>query len=261
MIFDVVLPIAFFIFIAIVVFLYTKLEKKIKKLFGGETKLGKRDVLLLILAMGIMTTVVAFIPNLALQIFYVSVFSYTLFSFAYLSMRKWYVAIVPPILFVASYLFFWNTLTFNIFAFALASITIMYLGTLFSWKTTLIFAGLLTVLDFIQVFITGFMGQLAEKAVFQLKLPVVIMLPTYPAGGSIILGLGDIFLTGLLALQSLSRDGLRAGIITAGAISVALFIFEIVEFNTRYFTYFPATIVVLLGWLLGMGIIRLTRKM
>ena len=124
----------------------------------------------------------------------------------------------------------------------------------------MIFAGLLTALDVVQVFITGLMGQLAEKAVFQLSLPVVIMLPTYPTTGRIILGLGDIFLSGLLSLQSMSRQGVRAGIITAVTIGVAMFFFEVVEFNTKYFTYFPATIVVLLGWLAGMGIARLTKK-
>ena len=258
--FDLVLPASLFAFVLLVIFLNKRLEKKIKSLFGGETKLSRRDVILLIAAMGIMVTVIALLPNLAIQILYISVFSYTLFSFAYLSSRKWYVAVLPPALFVASYLLYWNLLTFNAFAFVLACIVTIYMASLFSWKTTLIFAGLLTALDVVQVFVTGLMGQLAEKAVFQLSLPVVIMLPTYPSTGKIILGLGDIFLSGLLSIQSFKSKGLRAGIISSVTISFAFFLFEIVGFNTTYFTYFPATIVVLAGWLLGTGITRITKR-
>jgi len=60
-------------------------------------------------------------------------------------------------------------------------------------------------------------------------------------------------------LSAKGSKGLRAGIISSVTIGFAFFLFEIVEFNTTYFTYFPATIVVLAGWLLGVGITRIAK--
>ena len=257
---DVVLPITLLAFFLAIIFIYRKLEKKIKLLFEKEMKLRRRDVVLLVLLMGLTITVMAFVPDRVLQVFYVSALSSLLFSFTYNILKKWYFAVFPPAIFVLSYLFFWNLITFNVFAFTLAGIVIVNLSVIFTWKTTLIFAGLLTTLDIFQVFITGFMGELAEKAVFNLQLPVVIMIPTYPTNGRFILGLGDILLSGLLAMQGMLKQGRRSGILAAFAIGIAMFVFEIVELNTSYFRYFPATVVVLLGWLLGLGFTKLAAK-
>jgi len=257
---DIVLPITLLAFVLAIMSIYRKLEKKIKLLFEKETKLRRRDVVLLILLMGLMVTVMALVPDRVLQVFYVSAFSYLLCSFTYNILKKWYLAVFPPTIFVLSYLFFWNLITFNVFAFTFAGIVIVYLSVFFTWKTTLVFAGLLTALDIFQVFGTGFMGELAEKVVFNLQLPVVIMIPAYPANGRIMLGVGDIFLSGLLAIQSMLKQGRSSGILTPIAIGIAMFVFEIVELNTSYFKYFPATVVVLLGWLLGLGFTKLVAK-
>lgn len=253
--FDIVLPVSLFMFIVIAAFMYQKLENKIKSMFGEETKLGKREIVLMILAMGLVVTVVAFMPSRAIQIMYVSVLSYILFSFTYIAIGKWYIAIFPPIAFVLSYLLYWNILAFNLFAMTIACITTIYLGTLFSWKTITIYAILLTILDIFQVFGTGFMGQAAEK-VLELSIPIMVLLPTYPIDGLIVLGLGDILLAGLLSLQMTLKHGPKAGIITAFTISVAMFLFEVVAFNTTYFTYFPATVVILFGWAASLGAAR-----
>lgn len=256
---DMVLPISLFAFLAVIIFVYHRFKDRLKTLFGGA-KVGKRDVVFLVLVIGVMVTILALIPSLAVQVLYIAIFSYTLLSFTFMFSRKWYIAVLPPILFVLSYFFFWNLLTFNVLAFTIASIIIIQFSNLFTWKTTVIFAGLLMLVDVTQVFLTGLMGQLAEKAVFELGLPVVIMLPTYPTMGRIILGLGDIFLSGLLSLQNLFEKGRISGLLTAATIGIAMFIFEIVEFNTEYFTFFPATIVVLSGWLAGTGITKLIEK-
>ena len=257
---DAVLPITLSAFVLVIMSVYGKLEKKIKLLFEKDMTLRRRDVVLLVLMMGVMVTVMALAPAHVLLVFYISSFSVLLFSCTYTILKKWYLAVFPPTIFVLSYLFFWNLITFNVFAFTFAGIGIVYLSGLFTWKTTLIFAGLLTALDIFQVFGTGFMGELAEKAVFNLQLPVVIMIPTYPANGGIILGLGDIFLSGLLVLQSMLRHGRRSATLIVIAIGIAMFVFEIVKLNTSYFSYFPATVVVLLGWLLGLGFAKLARK-
>ncbi|MFH0748376.1 MAG: hypothetical protein V1915_00395 [Candidatus Bathyarchaeota archaeon] len=257
---DLVLPIVLFAFLSGMVFLYPMLEPRLKRLLEGDTKLRNRDVLLLVLIMTLMITIFALIPSRIVQIVYVSLFSYSLFSFTFLTLKKRFIAVLPPLLFILSYLLFWNLLTFNIFAFILASIIILYSVNLFSWKTTLIFAALLTIVDVVQVFITGLMGQLAEKAVFELSLPIVIIIPTYPTIGRIILGLGDIFLSGLLSLQNMLKKGRTSGILTALLIGIAMLLFEVANFNTNYFTFFPATIIVLLGWLAGTGIAELLAK-
>ena len=258
--FDAVLPVTLSLFIIAVMFLYQRIEKNIRPLFEQDVKFRTRDVVLLVLIMGVMITVMALMPDKVLQIFYTASISYTLFTFTNNILKKWYLALLPPTIFILSYLYLWNIVTFNIFAFTFAAIVISYLTLFFNWKTTLIFAGLLTALDVFQVFITGFMGQLAEKAVFNLQLPVVIMIPTYPTTGRIILGIGDILLSGLLTNQNMQRKDRRSGILTAISIGIAVFVFELVELNADYFRYFPATVVVLLGWLLGLGLTKLSEK-
>jgi hypothetical protein len=259
--FDAVLPVTLSAFIIAVMFLFQRIEKDIRLLFEKDVKFQTRDVVILVAVMGVMITVMALVPDRVLQIFYTAAISYMLFSFTNNILKKWYLALAPPAIFVLCYLFMWNIITFNIFAFSFAAIVISYLTVFFNWKTTLVFAGLLTGLDVFQVFITGFMGQLAEKAVFNLQLPVVIMIPTYPTIGRIILGIGDILLSGLLTNQNMLRQGRRSGILTAMSIGIAMFVFELVELNADYFRYFPATIVVLLGWLLGLGLTRLCKKL
>jgi hypothetical protein len=258
--FDAVLPVTLSAFIIAVMFLYQRIEKNIRLLFEDDVKFRIRDVVILVLMMGVMITVMALVPDKVLQIFYTAAISYMLFSFTKNVLKKWYLALLPPAIFILCYLFMWNMITFNIFAFAFAAIVISYLSVFFTWKTTLIFAGLLTGLDIFQVFITGFMGELAEKAVFNLQLPVVIMIPTYPTTGRIILGIGDILLSGLLTNQNMQRQGRRSGILTAISIGIAMFVFELVELNADYFRYFPATVVVILGWLLSLGLTRLSAK-
>jgi hypothetical protein len=260
MIFDVVLPSVLFLFLVGMVFLYPKFNPMLNRLFKEDMKLRKRDVLLLVGVIALMITVLSLIPSLAVQILYLSLLSYSLFSFTFFALQKWYLAVVPPILFVAAYFEFWNLFTLNVFAFIFSGIIIIYTVHLFSWKTTLMFATLLTVVDVVQVFITGLMGQLAEKAVFELSLPVVIMLPTYPQMGRIILGLGDIFLAGLLVLQNTQKNGRTSGVLTALLIGLAMLIFEMVNFNTNIFRFFPATVIVLFGWLAGTGLTTLLEK-
>jgi len=211
---------------------------------------------LMVISMGLMVTAIVFIPKQAVQIIFITAYSYMMFSFTYIALRKWYVAVLPPIVFILFYYFYWEPLIFNLFVAIFAIIIPVYLGNLFSWKTTWIFAILLTIMDVIQVFGTGFMGKSATKMI-ELKLPVLLMLPTYPAGRLIGLGLGDIFLAGLLAVQTTLKKGQKAGILTAMTIGIAIFVFEVALFNTMFVNFFPATIVVIAGWIASIGIARL----
>ena len=253
--FDLLLPTAVFIVVTVAVLLHQKLERRIESLFE-EKKLGVREAVLMVLAMGLMVTVIAFLPSQAVQILYISVYSFAMFSFAFLALRKWYIAVIPPLLFTLSYFLYWTLYTLNLSAAIFAIIITVYVGALFSWRTTWIFAILLTIIDVIQVLVTGSMGELADKAL-SLSLPVFIVLPTFPAEGIMVLGLGDIFLSGLLSLQTVLRRGRKIGILTAATISIAMFVFEILLFNVAYTGYFPATVVVISGWLVGIGTTRL----
>jgi len=237
------------------------------------------------LAMGFMVTVIAFLPSQAVQILYISVYSFAMFSFAFIALKKWYTAVVLPLLFILAYFLYWTLYMLNLFAVIFAIIITVYLGTLFSWRTTWIFAILLTIIDVIQVLVTGFMGELARKTLWifailltiidviqvlvtgfmgelarktlALSLPVLVVLPTFPARGMMVLGLGDIFLSGLLSLQTMLKRGRGIGILTAATISIAMFVFEILLFNGVYTGYFPATVVVMSGWFAGIGMARL----
>jgi presenilin-like A22 family membrane protease len=226
--------------------------------FFEERKFKIRDIIIMVLAMGIMVTLIAFIPGLAIKILFIIIYTYMIFSFTYIFTRKWYWALIPSLIFLVAYLLVPNLLTLNIAAILFAIIISVYLGVLFSWKTTLIFALLLMIMDIIQVFITGFMIQAAVK-MMELQLPIAIIIPTYPSGTRIMIGLGDIFLSGLLAIQTAQKHGQKKGIVIAATIGVAFFIFEVIMFNEVLMGIrgFPATIIVILGWLMGIGIIRL----
>lgn len=255
--FDVVLPSVVSAITIATVFLYGRVEAKIKSLFE-EKEFSIRDTVFLIAAMGVMLTIIVLVPQQAISVLFLMVYSFILFLFTYVAVEKWYLAVLPPVVFVVLYAFFWNLALLNIFAVVFAISVSLYLGGLFTWTTLLVFAGLITLYDFVQVFITGLMGASADKLV-DLRLPILIEVPTFPFEGAIRLGLGDIFLTSLLAIQTAKKYGRKAGIISAISVGIAFFIFEVAVFSLKYEGYFPATLVVVGGWLLGLGIHRLLK--
>jgi len=253
--FDILLPSVLFLIITGSILLQRRLEKMISSLFE-ERKLSTREIALTVVWMGCAVTAVVFIPSEAIQILFLAAYSYMLFFFTYIVLKRWYVAVFPPILFLLSYFFYWNLVVFNIFVIIFSMIITVYASGLFSWRTVWIFAALLTVMDVIQVFVTGFMGQSATKMI-KLELPVLLMLPTYPPGLTVGLGLGDLFLAGLLSIHTSAKRGLKAGILTAVMNGLAMFIFEVALLNTMFARFFPATLVVVAGSLAGLGTLRL----
>jgi hypothetical protein len=253
--FDLLFPSVLFVIVAISVLAYRRLEKSISSLFE-EKELSPRDIVLMVAAMGIMVTVIIFIPSQAIQIVFIAAYSYMLFTFTYFTLKKWYVAVLPPAFFVVSYVYFWNLIIFNLFVVAFAILISVYLSSLFSWKTVWLFAVLLTIMDVIQVFVTGFMVESATKLI-NLDLPVLLILQTYPADARMGLGLGDLFLSGLLAIQTAKKHGEKTGIIVAVWIGIAMALFEIAWLNTEFARFFPATVVVMAGWLAGVGFSQL----
>jgi hypothetical protein len=252
MIVDVLLPSALFLVGAIVVFLYSRIDKKVDSLLGGQ-ELHLKHVIPLVLAIGVMVTVIMFIPEHALLGLFLFAYVTILFLFCFLLAPKWYLAVVPPILFLLSFFYFWNDYTFNLFAILFGISVAIYMGSLFTWKTTVAFASLVTVMDVIQVLITGHMGN-AFETVQTLGLPAFIKLPMFPTDGLTYLGLGDLFLFGLLTIQSTRKYGRNFGLKSAILMAVVYLLLQTVLLN--YYpleTGFPATVLVIGSWLTALA--------
>ncbi|MDH5793464.1 MAG: hypothetical protein OEZ18_02740 [Candidatus Bathyarchaeota archaeon] len=172
--------------------------------------------------------------------------------------ERWYLAVLPPALFICLYIFFsrtriWFPYLLDLYGIVFAVLIILYIGSLFTWKTTLIFVGLLTVMDVILVLFTGTMVS-AVSHVESLRLPVLIYLPTVPEivtnEGTLYmgLGLGDFFFAGLIGVQTQKNFGKRFALSSAIAMSTSFFIFQVVMFNYGLIA-FPGTLMIILGWL------------
>ncbi|MBS7624994.1 hypothetical protein KEJ29_05400 [Candidatus Bathyarchaeota archaeon] len=242
--------------------LYRKVEKRIRSIIG-DRKVKPREVFLIVASMGALVTLVILLPGFMLQIIFLFAYSYMLLIFSYVILNRWTLAFIPPVAFITAYLSvvylmpeenIASLLFMNLSAALFAVMATVYINSMFPWKVTLIFASLLTVMDFIQVFLTGHMVEAAYK-MESLRLPV--MLYSQLAR----LGAGDAFLSGLLSVQAAARYGVGAGFTTAATIAASLFIFEVLALNSYIgYSVFPATIIVLLGWLLGLAIYFLGRK-
>jgi hypothetical protein len=194
------------------------------------------------------------------------------------SKARWYLAAQPPALFLLLMVFFnviyggavqvWYPLLMDVFGFTFAILIILYLSSMFSWKTVGLFAILLTIMDIILVIGTGTMVQAANQFT-GLGLPVLVYLPNVPLipaiSGNINffgfaprgLGLGDFFFAGVLAVQTFKKFGKKTAIVAVVAEAVAFGIWEaflpdILAFLNpivgRNIGGFPGTLMILSGW-------------
>ena len=253
MIIDVVLPLTLFLVGVIILFLYSRIDKKVDGLIGGQ-EFHLKHVIPLVLAIGVMVSVIMFIPEHALLGLFLFAYVAILFLFSFLLSPKWTLAVVPPVLFLFSFFYFWNIYTFNFFAILFGISVAIYMGSLFTWKTTVAFASLLTLMDIIQVLITGHMGEAFETAK-ALGVPAYIKLPMFPASGISYLGLGDLFLFGLLSLQSTRKYGRNFGFKSTILMALLYLLLQTVLLN--YYPLengFPATVLVTSSWLVTLGV-------
>jgi hypothetical protein len=186
---------------------------------------------------------------------------------------RWYMAVQPPAMFLFLFIFFnfihnsgtvsiWAPFLMDVFGFTFAILIILYLSSLFSWKTVGIFAVLLTTMDIILVIGTPAMLT-AANTFTGLGLPVLVYLPQFPlevtAQGIAFrgLGLGDFFFAGVLAVQTLSKFGKKTAFISVVAMTVAFAIWEaflrdIITWLTpilgRDIGGFPGTLMIISGW-------------
>lgn len=172
--------------------------------------------------------------------------------------ERWYLAFLPPALFILLYLVYngtilWFPFLLNVYAVMFAVLITLYLGSLFSWRTVFIFAALLTVMDIILVLVTGVMVTAADQ-ISALGLPVLVSLPTLPwvitekGLQYISLGLGDFFFAGILATQIHKKFGKKTAVQSAVTMSLSFAIFEVFLLNSSV-KAFPGTLMIICGWL------------
>ncbi|MEM0050433.1 MAG: hypothetical protein QW424_05085 [Candidatus Bathyarchaeia archaeon] len=258
---NLLLPLSLFVVIALSISSYRKVGKRLKEAFGDK-KISIREAIIMVIFMGILVVVISLIPDYAIQILFIAALSYSLFIFTYLFLRRILISVIPPMIFTITFLllnyFLMDNilaviLITNIFSATFAIIITTLIGPLFSWRVIIAFAALLTAMDIIHVFITGYMVEAAGRAI-RLGLPLMFLLPRLPSmRGVMVLGLGDVFLSGLFSIQMTSKYSPRAGLLTAALISMVFLVFDIIVSNfIQYAGAFPATLLVLLGWFLGM---------
>jgi hypothetical protein len=192
--------------------------------------------------------------------------------------ERWYVAVQPPALFVLLFAFYnviydgtpvWYPVLLDVFALTFAVLIILYLGSLFTWKTALVFAVLLTIVDIILVLGTGTMVVAAQQFT-GLGLPVLVHLPNvplievpqgFPGFFGFLprgLGLGDFFFAGILALQTFKRYNKKIALLSIVSMTISFavweaFLPEILDLLEPLLQSeiggFPGTLMIILGWM------------
>ena len=193
--------------------------------------------------------------------------------------NRWYLAAQPPAIFVLLFVFFnflsnagtvalWSPYLLDVFGLTFAVLIILYLSSLFSWKTVGLFAVLLTTMDIILVI--GSTAMITAAHSFTgLGLPVLVYLPNIPIVMASVpnstamaiafrgLGLGDFFFAGILTVQTYKRFGQKTAIIAAIVIAVVFgiwdaFLIDIINWLTpivgRNVGGLPATVFIITGW-------------
>lgn len=260
MIFDITMPLTLAVVTLVSWWLNQKTESMLKTTLE-EKEFKTRDAVLLVTAMAVMVSAIFLLRDMIAPLMILFLFSYStlLFIFTYIfSNKRVYLAVIPPATFVLLYAFFsttnvWQYYLSNAYGIIFAILITLYIGTLFTWKTTVVFTGLLTVMDIILVLVTGTMIE-AAKTVSSLNLPVMVQLPVVPlimneAGdlGLTGLGLGDFFFAGLLAIQTHKKYGRKTAIASVAAMAISFGIFEIAMLS-YWKRPLPGTFMIILGW-------------
>jgi hypothetical protein len=237
-----------------------KAEGKLK-LTLEENEFEIRDAVILVALMVVMIFSIVFFRALVAPLMILFLFSYStlLFIFTYLFSKRWYLATVPPALFVLLYVFLrdtsiWSYYLVSIYGVVFAILITLYIGSLFSWKPTVIFAALLTMVDVILVLVTGTMVQAANTAFRGLSLPEMVAVPIVPpivmplGWLEMALGLGDFFFAGLLGIQTFKKFGRKVAVLSVLAMTASFFVFETLQLN-YWRIPMPGTVMIVSGWL------------
>jgi len=257
--FDLTMPLTLLAVTFASMFLYPKVDNKLKGAFE-ETEFRVRDAVLLVGLMAVMITLIVVVRQLSIVLIVLFLFAYSLllYTFGYLlSNKRWYIGVIAPAVFILLYVFLRNSFVWtyylsNVYGLVFAVLITLYLAGLFNWKTTAVFGVLITIMDIILVLVTKTTVQAANAAV-SLSLPVLVSLPLVPlintGVGLLILslGLGDFFFAGLLAIQTYKKYGKSLAIASVVGMTVSFSIFEalILTYNVGAF---PGTLMIICGW-------------
>jgi hypothetical protein len=114
-------------------------------------------------------------------------------------------ALISGLMYPILYFNYWNTYTFDLIAVLLGVSLILLMSNIISWKVVKLFFALLLIMDITLVFITKGMVTLGNKILSQ-QIPILIHIPY---GRGISIGLGDIFILGLLGLLFTKEKGYK----------------------------------------------------
>jgi magnesium-transporting ATPase (P-type) len=224
------------------------------------------------MVIGFSVSAVALMPEEAVVFGFLLYFAIFLFKLAHVFTKKWCFSIIAPALFTGLYFFSWNTLFMNLFS----TTTIVFSTALLSASFTreprakakpiisrrnilsglVLFVVLIVLADVTLVSGTNLMETAARK-IEKLGLPLLVIVPTFPSTGSYVgLGLGDIFLSGLLGILAAKKMGRKAGVLCIFSISATVLLGETIMLNSNAGPL-PATILVVAGWLAALGMRRL----
>ncbi len=213
--------------------------------------------------------------------FGLAIFCFGVFIYEHMksvSKYRWYLAAQPPAIFVLLFVFFnfihnqgtvsvWYPFIMDIFGLTFAILIILYLSSMFSWKTVGLFAVLLTIMDIILVFSGPMVA--AAQSFTGLGLPVLVFLPNVPLIPAVTgainflgfaargLGLGDFFFAGVLAIQTYKKFGQKTAFISVVAMTVAFGIWEAFLADIlaglgpilgHPLLGFPGTLMIITGW-------------
>lgn len=226
--------------------IYPAYEKKVTSLYGRE-KITSKGSVAIVAMIAISVAVLAYAPSLAIKFFMTAILSILLYAFTYILTGRKRLSTLPAIAFLTLFFAFWNVWISNFFAAFIVVVLASALAALLTWRATLLFTSLLLLLDAFHVFVTEMMSTTAVKMI-QLRLPTLIAVPTFPTQGWIFLGLGDLILASLLAIQTAKKFSRSYGIVAIAAMASGFLISENVIFNMG-FQFFPATTMVAVGWL------------
>ncbi|VVB97097.1 Uncharacterised protein [uncultured archaeon] len=156
-------------------------------------------------------------------------------------------ALLSGLIYPILYFNYWNIYTFNLIACLFAIFIILLMSNLIKWNLLKLFFVLLLIMDIILVFITKDMVHLGNKIV-SLQIPILIFIPF---GQGITIGLGDVFIIGLLCVR-FTKEKEYAGTKSMVFVWITAALFLIVLFIVA--TYlprqpYPATIFVALSFM------------
>lgn len=254
MLFDIAMPITLFLVTLASLILNRRTENKLKSTLE-ERDFSARDAVLLVIGMVAMVSLIILLPQFLFMVLFLFSYSMLLFLFTYTFTNEGFypeVAVVPSAVFLILYFItrqtpIWSIYLINVYAVVFAVMITLYLQPLFTWKASLIFAGLITCADVVLVLVTKAMISVATETV-NLQLPVLVTVPMIPLLGRMSLGLGDFFFAGLLSIQTATKYGWRFAIVCMAAMTASFFVFEVLLL-TYHFSAFPGTVMIIAGWL------------